>query len=63
MNSVRFTLNLRPEERKVLEEIARQQGRPLSVALRRILREAARTRGLLPELVAFTAPSETKKAA
>jgi len=62
-NAKPYTLFLRTEERAALDEMARQQKRPRSVTIRRLIRDAARARGLLPEPIPFTQPAEPKRAA
>jgi len=62
-NAKSYTLFLRAEERAALDEMARQQKRPCSVTLRRLIRDAARARGLLPEPTPITTADATKRAA
>jgi hypothetical protein len=52
-----FTVLLRPEERAALKRMAHDAGRPQSVTVRRLIREAARERGLLPNTNTNDAPS------
>jgi len=46
---VRVSLNMLPIHRQALEEIANADGEGLSVVLRRLIRDEAKTRGLWPE--------------
>lgn len=45
----RFAFSLSQFERKLLESLAAQEGEPMAVTLRRLIRQAAREAGLLEE--------------
>jgi len=51
-----FTALLRPEERAALKRMAADAGRSESVTVRRLIREAARARGFLPNANTNDAP-------
>ncbi len=57
----RIAILLLPAHRKAIERIAEADGEPMSVVLRRLVREEARERGLWPEAQAQGQPQEARQ--
>jgi len=47
-----ITFNVLPAQKAALEQIAQAEGEPVSVILRRLIRETAHERGLLADVAA-----------
>ena len=49
-NKTRFSFLVRPDERVALQRLARLDDRSQGATLRRLIRQAARARGILPSV-------------
>jgi hypothetical protein len=57
-NTNRFALKLAQRDKEALRKIATKEGETMAVVVRRLIREAARKRGLLPSEANGGEPNE-----